>query len=370
MIRVLHELGSLDGGGVARLLYDYYTHTDRTNVHFDFLIYNYYENGILEKPLIDLGCKVYKVPKIQDGRKAFRKGIDRVLKDNRYDIVHSHRGPQSFYVLSAAKKYGVKVRIAHSHLAYKPESLSRKIKEKILIIMDKYLATQLFACGEDAGKSMWGKNKPFFIMKNAIDLRKFSFSEEKRLEKRKQIGVSSEDEFVFGIVGRMEDQKNYSFLMSVIKELKSKNSNFSLVTVGRGSMENRIKQLSNDYDITDKVRFLGIRNDVSELLNAFDGFVLPSKYEGLPVVLIEAQANGLTELVSDCVTKEMSVTDLITFLPIDDESAWVNRMQQMIGQKEQKNRSQYAQLMKEAGYSIEEEADKLCEKYRELLGGT
>ena len=366
MIRVLHELGSLDGGGVARLLYDYYSFIDHEQVHFDFLIYNYYEQGILEQPLKELGCQVFKVPKIQDGRKDFLRGIDSVLNGNKYDIVHSHRGPQSFYVLNAAKKHGVNVRIAHSHLAYSPESFSRKIKESILIRMDKYLATNLFACGSDAGKSMWGERSNFYVMHNAINLNKFVFSEKVRDEKRKEIGIDNKDELVLGIVGRIEDQKNYPFLMKVMQRLLDKN-NATLVVVGRGTLENNVKQMAIELGISDHVKFLGVRNDVNCLLNAFDCFLLPSKYEGLPVVLIEAQANGLYEIVSNTVTKEMAVTDLLTFLPNDEVELWVKKIEDIAKSSNVAKRNGYATILKDNGYSIHDEAIKLQSYYIKLV---
>ena len=364
MVRVLQELSALDGGGVAKLLYDYYKNMDRTQVHFDFLIYDYYEDGMYEKPLKELGCTIYKLPRIKKDKKGYLLGMKKIIKEGSYDVVHSHMGSRGLFAMYYAKKYRVPKRIVHSHIAYEPVSNTKRKLNTILAMMSKHYATDLFACGKDAGIYMWGKKASVSgkvrIMTNAIDTASFKFSNVLREQKREELQIS--DKFVVGIVGRLSEQKNYPFLFSVYKKVMEKRENTVLLIVGRGLEEAKIRQLAADMGIGDSVCFLGVRSDVAELLNAFDLFVLPSKYEGLPVVLIEAQANGVKELVSDKVTTEMDITDLIQFLPIDHtETKWADAISTC--KVEIDGREKYSDLVKKAGYDIKIESKKMQNFY-------
>lgn len=353
MIRVLQELSALDGGGVAKLLYDYYKNMDHNKVHFDFVIGNYYDNGIYEDYFREQGCKIYKIAKKTEDKETYLNQIEKIIKNGNYDVIHSHYGMYSFDVMQIAKKYDIKKRIAHSHLAYEPTSTVQKLKSVVRKYVAKENATDLFACGRDAGIYMWGKRAvetgKVHIMKNAVDTSIFAFSKDKRIEKRKELGV--EDKFVIGIVGRLSEQKNYPFLWKVYKKVLEKRNDTALVVVGRGTEEKEIKSLAKKMGIYDKINFLGIRDDVPELLNAMDLFVLPSRYEGLPVVLVENQSNGLMSFASDKITDEMAVTDLVNFLPIEDtEEQWVEEICNYKPSIE--NRESYRQQIIDNGYDI------------------
>lgn len=365
MVKVLHELGNLDGGGVARLLYDYYRYMDREKIHFDFLIYDFYKEGILEKPLKELGARIYKIPTRQSNKKSCIAMMNKVILDGQYDVVHSHRGPQGYYFLSCAKRCGVKVRIIHSHLAQPNVKIIRRIKNDVLLQADKLVATDLFACGNAAGSAMWGeqniKNGRVHIMTNAIDADKFTFSNETRHKKRKELGLT--DEFTIGIVGRIEEQKNYPFLLEIFAEILKKEPKAVLLIAGRGTEEKKIMALAVKLDIDKRIRFLGIRSDVSELLNAFDVFVLPSLYEGLPVVLVEAQASGLPEVVSDTITKEMAVTDLISYMPLENPEKWSEKILSCTS----KEREKYAKIVGNSGYGICTQAKNMERFYLESV---
>lgn len=353
MVRVLQELSTLDGGGIAKLLYDYYRNIDHNKVHFDFVISNYYDKGIYEDYFTSQGCKIYKIAKKTKDKETYLNQIEEIIKNGNYDVIHSHYGMYAFDVMQIAKKYGIKKRIAHSHLAYVPTSTVQKLKNIIRRHVAVANATDLFACGRDAGVFMWGKRAvesgKVHIMKNAVDTSKFAFSNEKRIEKRKVLGV--EDKFVIGIVGRLSEQKNYPFLWRVYKKVLEKRNDTALIVVGRGTEEKEIKSLAKKMGIYDKISFLGIRDDVPELLNAMDLFVLPSLYEGLPVVLVENQSNGLMSFASDKITNEMAVTDLVKFLPIEGtEDQWAEEICNYKPSIE--NREFYRQQIIDNGYDI------------------
>ena len=315
---------------------------------------------ILEKPLKELGAKIYKMPTRQSDKKRCCSMMEKIIRDGQYDVVHSHRGPQGYYFLSCAKKCGVKTRIIHSHLAQPNATAVRRIKNGILLQADKWVATDLFACGRDAGVMMWGKHKvnsgKVHIMTNAVDADKFSFSDTVRQKKRKELGLT--DEFTIGIVGRIEKQKNYPFLIDVFLEVLKEKPDAVLLIAGRGTEEEKIKSLARRKKVEDNIQFLGIRSDVPELLNAFDVFVLPSLFEGLPVVLVEAQASGLPEVVSDTITTEMAITDLISYMPLENPSAWSKKILSC----KSGERERYSKIVEDCGYGIYTQAKKM-ERY-------
>lgn len=364
MVRVLHELAHLDGGGVARLLYEYYRYMDHDKVTFDFIINNDIDDGILEQPLEQMGCRIYRLDPLKRNLFSRLRSLKKIIKEGHYDAVHAHLAVRSCFILHYAKKYGVKMRIAHSHTAYETIS-SLKLKfDHTLTAISQRQATHLFACGMDAGKYIWGekavKNGRVHIMRNAVDTEKFMFREPERRSVRAELGA--EDKLIIGTVGRLHEQKNYSFLLNVFQKVLLKRPDAILVMVGRGNLEAELKNKAREWKIDSNVKFLGVRSDVDRLLNAFDLFVLPSLYEGLPVVLVEAQANGLPEVVSDKVTKEAEITDLIEFMPLTArEEEWA---EQLISQAEKrKDRKKYAEIVREAGYDIQCESRKMQEFY-------
>lgn len=353
MVRVLQELSTLDGGGVAKLLYDYYRNMDHNKIHFDFVISSYYDKGIYEDYFIEEGCKIFKIVKKAENKRKYLKQIEAIIDKGDYDVIHSHYGIYADEVMQIAKKHNIKKRIIHSHSAYEPIPSIQKAKNIIHKAIALSKATDLFACGRDAGIYMWGKKAvesgKVHIMKNAVDTSIFAFSEEKRIEKRKELGV--EDKFVIGIVGRLSEPKNYPFLWRVYKKVLEKRNDTVLVVVGRGTEEKEIKSLAEKMGIYDNINFLGVRDDVHELLNAMDLFVLPSLYEGLPVVLVENQSNGLMSFASDKITDEVAVTDLVKFLPIEGtEDQWAEEICNYKPSIE--NREFYRQQIIDNGYDI------------------
>ena len=321
-MRVLEITSELDGGGVDRLLYDYCSRLADI-IHFDFVVTSKFK-GILEEPLEDLGFSIYHISQLRDSYKEHCEQLNNIMKKNHYDIVHDHSGYKAAPNLKIAKKNGVKGRIAHAHIAFVPETKKQMLKRIMATPLTKMEATELFACGIDAGKWMWGSSTDY-IMKNAIDTNRFLFNIEKRNALRKYYNV--EDRFIIGNVARMSYQKNHEYLVHVFHELKKIKSNAFLVLVGQGELEEDIKRQVVDLGLASDVLFMGVRNDVPDLLNMFDVFVLPSRYEGLPVSLVEVQANGLPAFVSSAVTKEIAVSDFIHYFDlIDGPAEWAKRI--------------------------------------------
>ncbi len=359
-MRILEITSELDGGGVDRLLYDYCSRmTD--DIKFDFVVTSKTE-GILEQPLKDLGCNVYHISQIREGLKQHNNELRKILTDNHYDIIHDHSGYKAWCNLSVAKKCGVAVRVAHSHQAFMTETLKQKIMRILSTPITKMYATELFACGNDAAKWMWGKaafnRGKVYIMKNAIRAESFEFSAENRESIRQEYNIA--DKFVIGNVARFTYQKNHEFLVQIFAEIKKVRNDAVLMLVGRGELENDVKKQVEELGLSDSVLFMGVRNDVPDLLNAMDVFVLPSRFEGLGMVYVEAQFNGLKTFASDVVPKEVNITGNLLFLPLDNIKLWVNA----IIQSDYKRCDFVSNEIAE--YTIDVAVSKLKKKYSDL----
>ncbi len=358
-MRILQISTELDGGGVDRLLYDYSCRFPNY-IHCDFAICGK-KDGILEQPLINNGSKIFRYERLRSGFFKSVKSLKKIISQGNYDIVHVHSGYLSFPALYAAWKCGVKVRIAHSHIAYESESIAKKFCRKIFTKLTKIFATSLFACGREAGTWEWGKNADFFAMRNAIDIKKFYFSEDKRKELREKYNI--ENNFVVGNVARFSYQKNHEYLIDVFAELTKKQDNALLMLVGRGEDEDKIRTKVNNLGLSERVMFMGIRNDVHDLLNAMDVFVLPSRYEGLPVVMVEVQANGLPLIAADTITDEVKILDNVKYLPLEiEKQQWVDE----ILRASRMDKADSILKIKNSGYDINTEAINLVNKYCSL----
>lgn len=358
LIRVLHIVPALDGGGVENLLLNYYSHMNKDKFVFDFIVHG--KNvGALESVFEKMGSKIYHIPPKHESFLQNLKAMQRIINDGNYDVVHAHQGAIGTFPMYFAKKAGVRCRITHSHVAFMRESLLRKIINKFLLIFLKKYATDWFACGTDAGRFLWGDNAvnngKVHVMNNAIEIDKFTFNPLIREEMRHQLDVDGK--FVIGNVGRLSYQKNHEFLIRVFNEIYKLEKNGVLLLVGRGELEDDVRQQVEELGLTEAVKFLGIRNDVPSLLQAMDVFLLPSRYEGLPVVLVEAQAAGLVSVVADTITKEVKVTDKVIYISLEESYlGWANEVLMFTNGYERKDTFPQMQL---GGYDILQEAKKM-----------
>lgn len=316
-MKILHTVPALDGGGAERILFDYTIRMLKDN-QIDFVVHTETE-GILEKELKKKGCKIYHIPPLRKNMKFFFMQLNKIISEGNYDVIHAAGGYRSIIELSIAKYHGIKVRIAHSHMAYIKETWFENIIRKIVTFFVKKIATDLFACGKEAAIWMWGEklyNKgQIYVMNNAINISQFKFSCEKRAEIRRALGI--ENKVVIGNIARFSYQKNHEFLIKVFKEFLKICPNAVLILIGGGELKSEIETQIENLHLTKFVYFMGIRNDVCELVNALDYFVLPSRWEGLPVTMVEVQANGLPILASDTITKEIRLNNNVNYLSLD-----------------------------------------------------
>lgn len=364
MTRILQVVSSLDCGGVEKLLLEYCTRICKnSDVHIDIVAFDQ-KKGLLEDKFTQLGCRIFKVTRISESLSKMYREICSILKKGNYDVVHCHQGYKSLPVMAAAYQNGVRSRIAHAHFAFVPESSLSKALRKTMTFFIKLLATDLFACGIDAGRWTWGIRCSdaglVRVMKNALDVNRYAFDPDCREQIRNELGIG--DKTVVGCVARLNYQKNHDFLIDVFNEITKTADNAVLVLAGDGELYEPISENVNRYGISDKVIFLGARDDVCRLLNAFDVFVLTSLFEGLPIVLLEAQCNGLHCVASDSITKEVNVSDGVDYLSLSESAGvWSSKI---LSSAVRTDKDTAVKNIRNNGYDIDTEAQKLMGFYK------
>ena len=322
-VSVLHISPALHDGGVDKLLFDYCVRMPQ-DIEFGFAV-SAKEEGMIESRLCRMGYEVTHIETISDHPLVRYRQLRNLMRHGKYNIVHDHTGYRSVLSMLAAWREGVPCRIAHAHIAGIPENRLDTIVRLACTVVVKKLATNLFACGEDASRWMWGKPKNGFekvkIVRNAIQMNDYRFSAASRSRKRSELGLG--ERFVIGNVARLSRQKNQSRLLQIFGKIVKLDSDAVLLLVGSGEDSEHLKEQAKTLGLVDNVMFLGARSDVPELLSALDVFVLPSLYEGLPVVLIEAEANGLPLVVSDTVSREGQLADRCVPISLDaSDEVW------------------------------------------------
>ena len=330
MIRVLHSVYGMNRGGIETFLMNVYRNIDRTKVQFDFLVHTDKKCNF-DDEIAALGGNIFHIPARNEGVLKNRKALDEFFEAHlEYRILHQHASSLSYVEpLKAAKRCKVSTRIIHAHSTQAGGSFLHNYVHRWNRLFLKSYATSCFACSDLAGKWMYGKKQyeagTFKIINNGIPTNKFVFNEAKRNKVRSDLGV--EGKFVLGHVGRFFYPKNHEFLIDIFQAAYEKEPNSVLLLVGEGELREQIEQKIASLNLKRSVILTGIRDDISDLLQAMDIFIFPSHYEGLPVTLVEAQATGLPCLVSDNITKQVKLTNNIEYIdllcPI---SKWVDRI--------------------------------------------
>ncbi len=326
LIRIAQILGKMNGGGAEQMVMNYYSAIDREQVQFDFYIFKG-SNCVPAEEIKAMGGRLFVLPTFKHPFR-YMKTLKRLLKENEYKIVHCHLSTLAFPALRAAKKAGISVRILHNHSTSggKRELLRNMAKAFFKPIARRY-ATEYLACSELAARWMYGA-KPILslnepappvkvvrIMRNAVDTERFRYNEKKRSELRGEFKIPSKT-LVFGHIGRFCPQKNQMFLLDIFIEILKKHKNSALLLVGNGKDKELLQARVIAAGLNGKVIFTGQRADTDKLYSAFDCFLLPSNYEGLPVVGVEAQSAGLYCLFSDKVTREAKISDGVQYLSL------------------------------------------------------
>lgn len=313
----------MDRAGIENMLMNYYRSIDRSVVQFDFLTHRP-NIGAYDEEIRSLGGRIYHAPRLypHNYKEYFRYMNDFFLNHKEYKIIHSHIDAMSYLPLLAAKMNNIPIRIAHSHstsIEYDYKWLLKEIFKGLI----PAVATSYAACSYDAGKFLFSHRKNIKIVYNAIDINRFGFDKKVRDDKRVELNLN--DRFVIGHVGRFTKVKNHRFIINVFEEIVKMRENAFLLLVGDGELRNEISLLVHQRKLEDKVLILSNRDDVSELYQAMDVFVLPSKYEGLGMVAVEAQISGLKVLVSSNIPSEVAISDDLEFCKLN-KKVWVDRI--------------------------------------------
>jgi len=358
MIRVLQCVNNMHRAGLETVLMNYYRHMDRSKIQFDFLVHRA-ERDEYDDEIEALGGKIYHAPRLYPQNypayfaymKAFFAGHPE------YRIIHSHIDAMSYLPLLAAKKAGIPVRIAHSHNTSIDRDIKYPVKQFFRFLLPK-VATHLWACGDAAGKFLY-RGRDFCLIPNAVETEKFCFSQETRVCKRRELGI--ENQFVVGHVGRFTYQKNHLLLLDIFAELLKKKPDSVLLLAGRGEKENEVRRRAREMGIEQKVLFLGSRSDTAQLYQAMDVFVLPSLFEGVPVVGIEAQSAGLPCFFSHMVPTEVAFSTRCSFIDLSQPAAvWA---QEIISAR---STARDSECFRNHPYDIDTAQQKLTDYYLQL----
>lgn len=360
MKRVLHILHSMEIGGMQTFIMNVYRHIDKTKVQFDFLV-RVNNECYYDKEIKKLGGKIFYIPSRRDkllGQKKLWK--DFFINHKEYNTIHYHTSSLSDITpVKYAHKCKIKQIIIHAHSTTTPKSIVHKFlhaKHKKNI---SRFVTNMFACSRLAAEFSYGKNRlnNVEIIKNGIEAKKFIYSKEIALKKRKELNISNKA-FVIGHTGRFAPIKNHNFLIDIFNKILIKNKSAILVLIGKEDDKKEIRKKIMDLGIEKNVKILGTRNDVNEILMAMNAFVFPSFNEGLPVSVIEAQATGIKCFLSDSITNEVDITGNVEFVSLkQSDEYWCD---EILNNYNIERKNFYNNLV-EAGYDIES-TTKILEK--------
>lgn len=367
--KILHIVGTMNRGGTETMLMNIYRNIDKEKIQFDFVSFSK-EEAHYDKEIISLGGKIIKIspPRILNYKKAI-DDIKKVIEEyGPYDVVHAHTLFNSGFAIKASKELNVKIRITHAHTTLDNEAtIIRKIYAKYMRKIINKNSTHLLACSNEAGRYLFGEkslyNKNYTFFQNLIDYNKILNVDKNKVEEFKH-EYNLNNKIVVGHVGTFKESKNQKFLIEITHYLTKENKDIVLLLVGDGSMRNDLKDLVKKYNLQDNVIFTGIREDVEVAFNSMNLFIFPSIYEGLGLVLLEAQSAGLPCLVSEAIQPEADLgIGLINKLNLSDGiEKWSQKILSML--REHKLQTNIiAEAFENSSYSIEACLNKLFRIY-------
>lgn len=353
--------GGLFSDGINSFIVEYMTAMDKSGMDIRVLATNNAEESTIQR-VKESGCEVVSIPyRKQNIIKYFFK-LFRYIAKEKIDIVHVHGSSAIMSVeLLAAKLAGCKVRIAHSHNTI---CENQRVDQILRPVFDK-LYTECFSCGQEAGKWLFG-NRKFIVIPNGRSLKKYEYNQKKRLQYRKELHIP-DDALVIGHVGRFNEQKNHKYLIQIFYEFHKRYPKSYLVLIGTGDTVTKVKQQVTELELENYVVFTGAVNNVPDYLSAFDVMLLPSLYEGLPLVVIEWQISGLPCLISDNITNECKITSFVEFESIETTpETWAKDIVELKIEDRNINKDKIFKEVRDAGYDIDEDAKKLKKLYESL----
>jgi len=360
-ILIINTTG-LNFEGITNSIINYLEAMDRSDLEIDLaLVSTDFHPEILEK-IKKIGCRIKVLPLRRKKPLRYFFALYNLVRKNNYDLVHVHGSSATLALeMWAAKLAGCRIRIAHSRNTCSDYPLL----DKLLRPLFNMSYTHGFACGMEAGQWLFG-DKSFRVIPNGKEIEKFVFNKSKRIEMRKALKLT--DYIVIGHAGNFNQQKNHEFLIRVFKELSAKDERYMLCLIGDGELRPRIEKMVEEYKLKHKVIFTGYISNMAAMLQAMDLMVLPSRFEGFPNVVLEWQIAGLPCVISDVITRECKLTDLVSYLSLQDgPAAWADKIHSIKVIDREIIKDQVLKQIRSAGFDIRENARQLKDIYYELL---
>lgn len=367
MKRVLVIIGKLYIGGAERVGRDIGFYADPEKYEIHYLVFGG-DTGAYEQELLEKGCRIHHIPSPTENQFAYFVTLLKLIRKCRFDVIHSHTMFNSGWAMLAGNLCGVPIRIAHSHSIRGPEKRNflKNTYEKTMRCLILWCATHCVACGTSAGQWLYGADafrEKGILIYNGIDLAGFAFDPAAGQELRRMLGL--ENGFVIGHVGHLAAVKNQLFLLERMPEILRRKPNAVLLLLGDGNDRRLLEEKTRALGIEHSVRMTGNVSNVAQYLNAMDVFAFPSLYEGMPLAVIEAQANGLPCVISDRIPGDVHLTDLVTVLPLEtDPATWAAAI--CGGQRRDPER--YYPKLREAGFGVSQMLERIYGLYGGELG--
>ena len=364
-IRILHVVGAMYPGGVENFIMNLYRHINRERFQFDFIVHSRREQDYVPE-IVSMGGRVYELPRLTRHPVSNLRQIRRLVRENHYPVVVRHTANALIAPQLLSAKRGGAVTVCHSHSSDDPQVLLHKAGRLLL----PAAADVRLACSEQAGRWMYGEEYragmlsfeegtpgrlqetgTFRVIRNAVDIGRFAYSEEKRLRIRREFGL--EGKHLYGNVANYIEVKNHPYQLQIYREIIKRDSDAVCLCVGEGEKRPQIEAQIREMNLQERVILTGLRSDVDALMSALDVLIFPSIFEGLPLTLIEAQAAGLPMLISDAITRDVVVTQgLVEYRSIQEDPAlWARRALEMAAQK--RDRTCQRAGIAAAGYDLD-----------------
>lgn len=372
MKKIIHFSLTNSKSGITQYILNNWEFIDKTRYQFHMATFG--EKLDFQPRLEAEGCKFFYIKnRAENNLNQFRSEIMEIFSMG-YDAVHLHTSYwKTFELEMLAKKAGIPRIIIHSHNTAVFDDNGREEKErqhyKLAEMLTADMGTDFWACSQKAAEWLYTDKIPeekIVIMRNGVDAEKFAYSSAVREEYRSRLNW--EDKYVIGHVGRFSYQKNHEFLINVFREIEKINKNARLLLIGKGPLEAEIRLMVQRYDLSEKVRFAGACEDVDGWLQAMDLFCLPSRFEGFPIVAVEAQAAGVPLILGEDVTREVNLCGKAAYVPLQTEN-WVKEIQLEMSRDLRKRlcqREDRKALIKRHGYDIRDTVKELERLYGDV----
>lgn len=348
--------------GISTCVLNYCSELVKYESEVDILAPNHVESDLKER-LGEQRIRLHEILYRNSNTMKYFRQLFKLIKKEKYDVVHVHGNSATMAVeLTAAFLAGCHVRIAHSHNT----TCEHQKAHKLLLSLFNRMYTHGAACGSDAGKWLFG-TKRFIVLPNGLEISKYEYNASAAREYRRRKGVK-DDEILLGHIGIFNYQKNHEFLVRMFADLLRQSPKYRLLLVGNGELYGQVRDIVKALSIDKYVLFAENENDIPACLSAMDLFVLPSRFEGLPYVLVEAQASALPCIVSGAVTKEADLTGLVHFVDSFTKEDWIKEIQDHRKGHETENYPDIQAALREKGYDIRYNGKRLAEFYEECLG--